>query len=135
MANRFSLSVILFFLATSSALMVMVASDQCKQDNGDCTADCNNRCAAAVSGSQGLCGPGQGGLNRCWCYYECQIKMCNENFRMSDNCEDDKCTLACINKHPGRAAQGRCPLVIPPQVTDFCSCTFLCSAIAKKFLP
>ncbi|XLS54885.1 hypothetical protein HN51_004640, partial [Arachis hypogaea] len=78
MANHFSLYATLLLLFTSSALMVMVASDGCKQENGDCTAAFG--------------------------------KTCTEDFLLSDNCEDTKCTLACISKHPRRKAQGRCQL-------------------------
>ncbi|QHO07034.1 hypothetical protein HN51_065777 [Arachis hypogaea] len=126
MAKHFSFYAPLLFLVTSSALIVMVAGGQCKFRNGDCTADCNDRCTSAVSGSKGLCGPDIGGVQKCWCYFECEVKTCKENFVMSENCEEHKCTLACINKHPGKSAEGKCRSVPPNLLTIFCQCTYLC---------
>ncbi|MED6128430.1 Defensin-like protein [Stylosanthes scabra] len=126
MANNFSLYATLLLLAASSVLMSTVVSELCKQDNGDCTADCNTRCTAAFSGSHGKCGATTGGQQRCWCYYDCPaLKTCDDDFVMSSDCEENQCTLACVTKHPGRGALGKC-LIQYPDLSDSCHCTFFC---------
>ena len=117
------------------ALMVMVASDWCKEDVGDCSNDCNNKCVSAHQGGQGVCGPSLGGQERCWCYYDCPpLKTCDEWFQLDFGCEAQSCDIACASKHPGQGAQGSCQLKYPEQDV-LCHCTYFCSASARKFLP
>ena len=117
------------------ALMAMVASDHCKEDIGDCSDDCNNKCVSAHQGGQGMCGPSFGGQQHCWCYYDCPpLKTCDEDFRLDGGCEDQKCDAACASKRPGQGAQGVCNFNYGLQ--DFlCHCTYFCSASARKLLP